>query len=93
MKTKFTKASRTDGTLVTVNLAQFDGEGENEHLDRKCLVVGSPVFMTVDGHEVTFRVNRMRNGVAATAVTHCFPRYLRLPQVGRPVSADVTEVY
>lgn len=93
MNTQFNKASRTDGTLVTVNLSQFDGEGENEHLDRRFLSVGSPVFITVDGNEVTFRVNRMRNGVAATAVTHCFPRYLRLPQVGRPVHATVTEVY
>lgn len=93
MKTQFNKASRTDGTLVTVNLAQFDGVGDNEFLDREYLSVGSLVYMTIDGNEVAFRVNRVRNNVAITAVSHCFPRYLRLPQVGRPTFATVTEVY
>ncbi len=91
MKIKFTKASRNDGTLVTVNLAQFDGEGFS--FEREWKYVGRTVYMTIDGHEVTFQVNRVRNGKAVTATTHCFPRYLRLPQVGRPVYAEVSEVY
>lgn len=90
MKTQFTKASKNDKTLVTVNLSQFDNEF---YIERQYLVVGSVVIMTIDGQEVTFVVNRVRNGKAVTATTHCFPRYLRLPQVGRPVFAEVTEVY
>ncbi len=93
MKTKFTKASRNDGTLVTLNLAQFENAEDVDALSREWLVVGSKVFVTIDGHEVTFEVNRVRDGRAVTATTHCFPRYLRLPQVGRPVYAEVTEVY
>jgi hypothetical protein len=90
MKTQFNKASRTDGTLVTLNLAQFEKEF---NFCREGYNTESHVFVNIDGHEVTFRVNRVRNGKAITAVTHCFPRYLRLPQIGRPVYADVTEVY
>ena len=88
MKTKFNKASRTDGTLVTLNLAQFDGEF---NIGRENLTVNSQVIADIEGHEVTFYVNRVRNGKAVTAVTHCFPRFLRLPQVGRPVYAEVYE--
>jgi len=90
MKTQFNKASRTDGTLVTLNLAQLE---EEFGIVRAHLRVNSPVFVNIDGHEVVFYVNRVRNGKAVTAVTHCFPRFMRLPQVGRPVRAEVTEVY
>ena len=88
MKTKFNKASQTDGTLVTLNLAQLDDE-----FDRTLLVVGSQVFVNIAGHEVVFYVNRVRKGKAVTAVTHCFPRFMRLPQIGRPIYAEVLEVY
>lgn len=95
MKTKFTKASKNDKTLVTVNLISL---AEEFGLDLEHLKVGSKVFITIDGNEVTFEVNRLRKGAhgierAVTATTHCFPRYLRLPQVGHPVFAEVTEVY
>lgn len=90
MNTQFNKASKTDKTLVTANLAQFAKEFG---LDLEHLQVGSKIFITVDGNEVTFEVNRVRNGKAVTATTHCFPRYFRLPQVGHPVYAEVTEVY
>jgi hypothetical protein len=90
MKTQFNKASRTDGTLVTLNLAQFDGEFD---FYRQDLTTNSQVFVNIDGQEVVFYVNRVRNGKAITAVTHCFPRFMRLPQVGRPVFAEVHEVY
>ena len=90
MKTKFNKASQKDKTLVTVNLAQFDEDivyGWREDLS-----VGSIVRLTIDHQEVTFVVNRVRDGKGVTAVTHCFPRYLPLPRVGRPTYAQVTEV-
>jgi hypothetical protein len=90
MKTQFNKASRTDGTLVTLNLAQLDEEFD---IGRKYLFIGDIVFVTIDGNEIQFKVNRVRDGRAITATTYCFPRYLRLPQVGRPVFAEVTEVY
>lgn len=89
MKTQFNKVSRTDGTLVTLNLAQLD----KFNIHRELCTINTSIFVTIDGHEVTFRVNRVRNGKALTATTHCFPRYLRLPQVGRPVYAEVTEAY
>lgn len=90
MKTKFNKASRTDGTLVTLNLAQLDEEFD---INRSSLTTNSQVFVNIAGHEVVFYVNRVRDGRAVTAVTHCFPRFLRLPQIGRPVHAEVLEAY
>ena len=89
MRTKFTKASQKDKTLVTVNLAQFDAEGV---LNRSHMVVGDVISLRIDGQDVMFWVNRVRDGKAATAVTYCFPRYLRLPRVGRPIFAQVTEL-
>lgn len=88
MRTKFTKASQKDKTLVTVNLAQF----EESVLVRSCVAIGDSICLRVDGQDVLFQVNRVRGGRAATAVSHCFPRFLRLPRVGRPVFAQVTEV-
>ncbi len=90
MKIKFNKASRTDGTLVTLNLAQFDGtefEIAREGLSRE-----DSICVTIAGQPVWFFVNREVNGVATTAVSHCYPRFLRLPQVSHPVYAEVTEV-
>lgn len=87
MKTKFTKASQKDKTLVTVSLAQFDeamGSGWRNNLS-----IGSNIRLIVSHQEVAFVVNRIRDGKAITAVTHCFPRYLPLPRVGRPVYAEV----
>lgn len=110
MRTKFTKASKKDKTLVTLNLAQFNlfedtsGTGQWSSIsytiesqcpfeaERSNLRVGDVLLVTIDGNQVPFTVNRVRKGMATTAVTHCFPRYLRLPQVGRPVYADTTEI-
>jgi hypothetical protein len=89
MKTQFNKASRTDGTLVTLNLRQFDNEFD---IDRKYLSKNSRIIVDIDGHEVFFYVNRIRNSKAVTAVTHCFPRFRRLPQVGCPVFAEVDQL-
>ena len=88
MRTKFTKASRKDKTLVTVSLAQLENE-ENFTLFRSEVFINSRLIIDIDGHEVVFYVNRVRDGLATTAVTHCFPRFMRLPQVGRPVYQEV----
>ena len=88
MRTKFTKASQKDKTLVTVNLAQF----HELVMGWDSYSIGDTVVLRIDGEETIFRVNRIRNDKAVTAVTHCFPRFLRLPQIGRPVYAQVTEV-
>jgi hypothetical protein len=90
MKTKFTKASQKDKTLVTVNLAQFDEDIGYEWRDN--LSVGSYVRLIINHQEVAFVVNRVRDGKGITAVTHCFPRFLTLPRIGRPTYAQVTEV-
>jgi hypothetical protein len=89
MRTKFTRASRKDKTLVTVSLAQFD---EEDVLDRSRMSMGDYITLYVDGEPVTFAVNRVRDGKATTAVSHCFPRFLRLPRIGRPIYAQVTEL-
>lgn len=90
MKIKFTKASKTDKTLVTLNLAQFDGT-EYDFV-RGAMNYGDVVTVSIEGQEVVFYINRFRNGKASTAVSHCYPRFLRLPQVGRPVHAEVDQV-
>jgi len=96
MKVKFTKASKNDGTLVTLSLAQFENNNEGcvvHWLPRESMIVGDTVCVVLDGNQVSFTVNRVRDGKAVTATTHCFPRYMRLPQVGRPVYAEVSETF
>lgn len=90
MRTKFTKASQKDKTLVTVNLAQFDTDMSIVH--RSYCGASDTLTLVIEGQAVVFKINRYRNDLAVTAVTHCFPRFLRLPRVGRPVFAEVTEV-
>jgi hypothetical protein len=91
MKAKFTKASKKDGILVTVSLGQF-----SPHED--LIVVGpyecgQEIRVVIDGVPTLFRVNRTnKRGNAVTATTKCFPRHLRLPTVGRPTYAEVTEI-
>lgn len=91
MKTQFNKASRTDKTLVTVNLSQFDDDADLS-FSREWSHLNDVLILEIEGQSVFFRINRVRNGKAATATTYCFPRFLRLPQVGHPVFADVTMV-
>ena len=88
MKTKFTKASKKDGLTVTLNLAQLDEISDV----RYGTVIGDRILMELDGVPTVFIVNRERNDIALTAVTRAFPRHLRLPSVGRPVSATVALV-
>ena len=84
MKIKFTKSSKNDKTLVTVQLAQlglFFSDG---------LCHGTLIVLTVDGEPTVFRVNRAVGDKGITAATHTFPRFLKLPRVGKPVYADVS---
>lgn len=92
MKTKFTKASQKDKTLVTVSLAQFDEVSGPYGYDRSYILLNDTVHLLIDNQEVAFVVNRVRDGKAITAVTHCFPRYLPLPRIGRPVYAETSGV-
>ena len=91
MKMKFTKASKNDGTLVTVSLGQF-GPTRDESLDLYFhgfdLKKGEELVITIEGVPTIFKINRK----GRTAATYCFPRFLKLPSVGRPVFADVTDV-
>lgn len=91
MRVKFTKASKKDKTLVTVHLAQFDEEFDDLSGDWRS-EIDDVIRLTIDGQEVAFTVNRVRDGKAITATTHCFPRYLTLPRIGHPTYAQVTEV-
>ena len=91
MKTKFTKASKKDKTLVTVTLAQFDSN-EDLRFVRHGMQYGDELCLSIDGQPTIFKVNRIRNGSAITATTHCFPRYLRLPTTQRAVFAEVDQV-
>lgn len=92
MKTKFTKASQKDKTLVTVSLAQFDEESGPYGFNRSDYLLDDVVHVLIDGWDVAFVVNRVRDGKAATAVTHCFPRYLPLPRIGRPVRIEASVI-
>lgn len=90
MKIKFTKASQTDHTLVTVSLSQLDGT--EYEIVRSMLRKDENICLDIEGQPVIFAVNRVRKGRAITAVTHCYPRFLRLPSVGHPVYAEVSQV-
>ena len=91
MKTKFTKASKKDKTLVTVSIGQFDADEDllvYGHFDQ-----GDELILVIDSVPTIFTVNRLSDkGDIITAATKCFPRHLRLPAVGRPTYAEVTEI-
>lgn len=92
MKIKFTKASKKDKYLVTVNLHELDSNGviiscpiAGTNIQSSDLSRGDAFVLYVDNEPTVFRVNRE----GRTATTKNFPRYLRGPSVGKPVSADV----
>lgn len=92
MKTKFTKRSSKDGTLVTVPLAQFDNDPELSVVRGSCNV-GMNFILVIDGVPTVFTTARPdKGGFPTVAVSRGFPRHLRLPRVGRPVYAEVSEV-
>jgi hypothetical protein len=92
MKIKFTKASQKDKTLVTVQLSQF--EGTELDFVPNTFSKGEECILVIEGQPTIFRINRVKtNGKGSiTAASHTFPRFLRLPSVGRPVFANVTDV-
>lgn len=97
MKIKFTRRSSKDNSLVTVSLAQFN----SEQAEPTVRVIGDFYWGRV-GEEITLVINRVptlftlarpnKEGYPTAATTYCFPRNLRLPRVGRPVYAEVSEV-
>lgn len=90
MQAKFTRASKKDNDLVTVSLAQFVHDDIDGGRDFEA---GMEVVIVIEGIPVLFKASRNNEyGYATTASTRCFPRSLRLPRVGRPVYAEVTEV-
>lgn len=88
MELRFTKASSTDGTLVTLNLAQLD---ETPYaLNRARIRKGYTFKVTfAKGGTATFTVNRVRNGRAVTAASREFAAGARRPAVGRAVNLKV----
>lgn len=91
MKAKFTKASKKDGVLVTVSLGQFKNNDELAVVGP--LEPGQEIVLVINGIPTLFRINRTTGNLRPlTAATKCFPRNLRLPTVGRPTYADVTEI-
>ena len=79
MKVKFTKASQT-GHQVTLRVKQIPAHRELFFKKGKRFIV------TIEGAETVFTVNREDQ----TMVTKAFPRYCKLPSVGRPVSYNAT---
>lgn len=93
MKVKFTKASKKDSALVTVSLKELDDvvsildctgrDGNPSELEK-----ASEFVLAVDGVRTVFTVNRSNK----TATTKAFPRTLKMPSVGKPIYAEVSNV-
>lgn len=93
MKTKFTKRSEKDGTLVTMPLSQFTNEDDSCYVSRYWVSEGDEITVVVDGIPTVFICARPdKTGAPTVAVSRGYPRHLRLPRVGRPVYAEVTEI-
>ncbi len=88
---KFTKASKKDKTLTTVSLNELKEAGvelidfEGVDYSPTDLHQGDEFILTVDGVKTVFRANR----TGKTATTKAFPRHLKLPTVGKPVSVEI----
>ena len=81
---KFTSASAKDNDLVTVTISQFfTNEGGSGFLPK-----GTRLVLNVKGVDTLFTVNRANR----TACTRSFPRRLKLPKTGKPVSYEVKYV-
>jgi len=87
MKIKLTKRSKTDGTLVTVSLAQLN----DYHF--KHGFIGEELIADVDGVATVFTLARPnKEGFPTVMTTRSLPRHVRLPRVGRPVYAEISEL-
>lgn len=93
MKTKFTKASAKDKTLVTVSLSTLEDGGivikdvNGRAGNPTELLKGDNFVLEVDGVPTVFTVNRE----GKTARTHSLPRHLRLPTLKRPTYGEVSK--
>lgn len=90
MNIKFTKRSSKDKTLVTVAMSQFKGTSDPVQQP----IVGNEMVLVIEGVPTVFKLTRPgKDGYATAATSHGFPRFLRLPSVGRPTRAKVTRIY
>ena len=92
MKAKITKRSKKDGTLVTIPLQQLlqDTEFTFPLGAYRC---GEEVTVVVDGVPTIFFLTRPnRDGLPTAMTTRALPRHIRLPSVGRPVYAEISEI-
>lgn len=88
MKVKLTKRSKTDKTLVTMSTAPLS------HFFFLGSCVGDKVKVIIEGVETIWTLVRPnKNGHPTAMTTHALPRFIRLPRVGRPVYAEVTEAF
>lgn len=91
MKTKLTKRSQTDGTLVTISLKQFDNSGLR--LPLGAFYVGDEVTVVIEGVPTVCVLARPDSFDMPTVMTtHALPRFIRLPRVGHPVNVEVSEI-
>lgn len=91
MKAKFTKASKKDKVLTTMSVPQFANDDDLQVVGY--FSNGDELTVVIDNVPTIFIVNRInKHGNILTAATKCFPRHLRLPSVGKPVYAKVTEI-
>ena len=91
MKVKFTKRSQKDKDLVTVSLSQFRGT-EFEYYATEHWRLDNTLILSVEGIPVVFTFSRRdKNGDPTVLTSRGLPRSIRLPRVGRPIYAEVTE--
>ena len=96
MEAQFTSASKKDRKKVTIRLAQFDDQVENDGVPRSLLTKDSVILVTIKGHRkqhlVAFTPNRFNDGEAVSATTNSWPRELPLPKTGKAVALQVLGV-
>ena len=93
---RFTKASRTDATKVTVNVNELYEFLQTTALTPLAVakmmaytrIKGHAVILTINNVDTLFYVNR----VGKTLCTNAFPPKLTRPSVGRPVNYTVTHM-
>lgn len=93
MRAKITKRSKKDGTMVTIPLEQLkDGDG-TYLLEGSDDFVGNEVTVVIDDvPTVCTLVRPDKHGFPTAMTTRALPRHIRLPRVGRPVYADISEI-
>jgi|SRR5581483_1731679 len=98
MNCKFTSASQKDNGKVTFALSQtYDNPCVDDCVPRSLLTRESIVVVTIKAnrkrYNVLFEPNRFNDkDEATTAATNAWPRGLKLPRVGKPVTYEVVGV-